>query len=285
MRRLAAAALAGPLALAPGAPAMAGLLVILVVLLTAVTQIGGVVLWFCVPAFIWAGRRLGDRKALLRTAACISIYACAYLGASLAIIPLAGAVGRVPLACGLAGEPAYGPRTAWTCLLNRHYAAPSARQALQKIGAEFSREFKDARIAYLDAGFPFFDWFPMIPHISHSDGRKVDLALLHLGDAATPSPVGYWGFVQPRVGDPQPCRGQEGWLRWNMEWLQPLLPERQFDAPRARVLLERLISMPAVRRIFIEPHLTARLGLNHSKLRFQGCMAARHDDHIHIEFE
>ncbi len=255
------------------------------ILLTAVTQIGGVVLLFCVPAFIWAGRRLGSRKPLLRTAACIGIYACAYLGVSLATIPLARAFGRVPLACGLAGSPAYAPRTVWTCLLNRHYAAPSARQALQEIGAEFFREFKDSRIAYLDAGFPFFDWFPMIPHISHGDGRKIDLALVHLDGAATPSPLGYWGFVQPRPGDPQPCRGTEGWLRWNMEWLQPLLPERQLDAPRTRVLLERLISMPTVRRIFIEPHLAARLGLNHSKLRFQGCMAARHDDHIHIEFK
>jgi hypothetical protein len=40
-----------------------------------------------------------------------------------------------------------------------------------------------------------------------------------------------------------------------------------------------------VRRVFIEPHLKARLDLARlSKVRFAGCRAARHDDHIHVDF-
>ena len=115
------------------------------------------------------------------------------------------------------------------------------------------------------------------------DGRSI-WPLIYEGGAAAPSPIGYWGFVQPRPGDPQPCKGGEGWLRWNMKWLQPLLPDLPLDRPPMQVLLLRLVSTPEVRRIFIERHLRSRLGLDYSKLRFQGCAAARHDDHIHVEF-
>lgn len=281
---LALAVLAGPLAFARVAPAKAGVLVFLVILLTAATQIGGVVLWLCVSVCAWAWRHLGDRKPLLRAGACIGIFACAYLGASLAVIPLAVALGRAPLPCGLVGEASLAPRTILTCLLNRHYATLPARQALQEIANEFSGEFKGSRVAYLDAGFPLFNWFPMIPHLSHGDGRKIDLALIYAGSAATPSPLGYWGFVQPRPGDPRPCHGRKDWLRWNMAWLQPLLPEIKPDERRTAELMYALTHNPGVIRILIETHLRQRLGLDHPKIRFQGCRAARHDDHIHVEF-
>ena len=271
---------AGLVAFARAAPVKAGLLVFLVLLLTAVTQIGGVALLLCIPAFAWAGRRLGDRRPLSWIAACVGIYALAYLGASVATIPLAGALGRAPLACGLTGEASYGPRTIWTCLLNRHYATLPSRRALQKVSAGL----KEPGIAYLDAGFPFFDWFPMIPRLSHRDGRKIDLALVYGESRATPSPIGYWDFVQPRPGDPRPCAGREGLFRWNLVWLQPLFPAAELDEPRTAELLRALIRGPNVKRIFIEPHLRRRLGVDHAKVRFQGCRAARHDDHIHVEF-
>jgi hypothetical protein len=38
-----------------------------------------------------------------------------------------------------------------------------------------------------------------------------------------------------------------------------------------------------IERIFIEPYLAARLGVSSPLLGFQGCRAARHDDHIHIQ--
>jgi hypothetical protein len=284
LRQLAAAFLAGLLALARRTPLWAGLFVFLVVLLTTVTQIGGVVLLLCIPAFAWVGRRLAERIQLIRVGACIGVYACVYLAASLAVVPLAGAFGRAPLPCGVAGEVTLAPRTFLTCLLNRHYSALPARQALQKINNEFSAEYRGFRVAYLDAGFPFFDGFPMMPHLSHGDGRKIDLALIYPDGSATPSPIGYWGFAQPRQGDPQPCAGQTGLLRWNMTWLQPLLPGKELDAPHTAALVKALARSPAVSRIFLEPHLRRRLALDHPKIRFQGCAAARHDDHIHVEF-
>jgi hypothetical protein len=38
-----------------------------------------------------------------------------------------------------------------------------------------------------------------------------------------------------------------------------------------------------VERVFIEPYLAKRLGVSSPRLRFQGCGAARHDDHVHVE--
>jgi len=38
-----------------------------------------------------------------------------------------------------------------------------------------------------------------------------------------------------------------------------------------------------VDRLFIEPYLAGRLGVSSDVLGFQGCRAARHDDHIHIQ--
>ena len=42
-------------------------------------------------------------------------------------------------------------------------------------------------------------------------------------------------------------------------------------------------NLPDIGKDFIEPHLAKRLGATTSKIRFQGCKAARHDDHIHVQ--
>lgn len=40
---------------------------------------------------------------------------------------------------------------------------------------------------------------------------------------------------------------------------------------------------PRIGKIFLAPHLAAKFGSDAPKIRFQGCAAARHDDHIHIQ--
>lgn len=284
MTRLPGAALAGPLGIARRAPATAALLLFLVLLLTALTQVGGLALWFCVPALLFVSRRIGPGRLFLKATAFVGTFSAAYLAATVLAVPLAGFFGRAPLDCGVVGKPAPGPRTLATCLLNRHYVTLPVQQALRSINNEIAAKSGGSRIFYLDAGFPFFDWFPMLPHISHADGRKVDLALSYLGRDDSPSPIGYWGFVQPRPGDPQPCDNHAGWLRWDLDWLQPALPRGTLDETGTREVLLQLAASPHVRRIFIEPHLRRRLGVDHAKIRFQGCGAARHDDHIHVEF-
>jgi hypothetical protein len=148
----------------------------------------------------------------------------------------------------------------------------------------------------LDAGFPFLDGFPLLPHLSHDDGRKVDLAFYYQGadgtyrPGALPSPIGYWGFTPPRPGEPQPCAesGTPFTLRWDMGWFQFLVrDDLALDEARTVAALRWLVaegdSGGRLDRILLEPHLKQRLGLKSERIRFQGCRAARHDDHFHIE--
>ena len=56
------------------------------------------------------------------------------------------------------------------------------------------------------------------------------------------------------------------------------------DEVHTKQLIRKIIRHKNVKKIFLEPHLKTRLGLqNESKIRFHGCHAVRHDDHIHIE--
>jgi hypothetical protein len=45
------------------------------------------------------------------------------------------------------------------------------------------------------------------------------------------------------------------------------------------------VSNYGVDKVFLEPHLTSSLGLAAPAVRFQGCRAARHDDHIHVQIQ
>ena len=60
-------------------------------------------------------------------------------------------------------------------------------------------------------------------------------------------------------------------------------PAWVLDEERTRAMILWLKARPEVTRIFIEPHLADRLGVGGGKVRFQGCRAARHDDHLHVE--
>ncbi len=260
-----------------------------VVVLTLVTQIGGAVLlgaW--VLARIWRPR---GRRSL----ATAGLFTALYAAASLWVVPpLAQLGGRVPLPCTLSADAPVRPQNPIYCVLNRHYATPQVGAMLTALAGDLSRRYPGLQVAYLDANFPFIDGFPLLPHRSHDDGRKVDLAFFYAGPAGrpsaaiTPSPIGYWGFEQPRPGDPTPCAGDpRTWtLRWDMPWLQHLLPARDLHegANRAMVLwLANSGTRFGVERLLLEPHLQRRWGVEGGLIRFQGCSAARHDDHLHVQ--
>jgi hypothetical protein len=103
---------------------------------------------------------------------------------------------------------------------------------------------------------------------------------------AVRSPIGYFAFEQPRGGGGSCGRGSPYSLRWDMDWLQPLLPDLALDEERTRAALSWLTASGGrfgVEKIFLEPHLAQRLGVSSPLIRFQGCNAARHDDHIHVQ--
>ena len=73
-----------------------------------------------------------------------------------------------------------------------------------------------------------------------------------------------------------------------MKALQPLYPDRPLEPERTRTALRWLVTEGqkfGVERVFVEPYLAARLGVSSPLLGFQGCRAARHDDHIHVQIK
>ncbi|MCX7358676.1 MAG: hypothetical protein NT015_11145 [Alphaproteobacteria bacterium] len=253
-----------------------------IVLLTLLTQIGGatygLALWLR-PRFSWASTSLGLAGLF------VALYAVAWLP----IGQIAALGGRKPLPC---VERAGLSASVVSCVLHRNYVTPELFDVLTALAEDVARRYPGAKTRALDANFPFFDGVPLPPHLSHDDGEKVDLAF-HYARRGAPapgmlaSPIGYWRFEQPRQGEPLPCGTRsQGW-RWNMEWFAPFTRrDLVLDEERTRYVLRWLAHTGAERgigKVFVEPHLAQRLGVSGDVIRFQGCRAARHDDHIHVQ--
>ena len=252
---------------------------LIVVAFTLLTQIGG--LAYVVALLATRRWRRGvslSRRAAYLTTASLLIYAAT----SIAIVPpLAGLLGRERAPC--ASTRLVG------CALNRAYLKPKTLALITALDEAIAAQFPGSSVTILEGSFPLFDGFPLPPHVSHHDGRKVDLAYFYRDASGrpiaqgSPSPIGYFHFQQPRPGDPEPCAGRFTPLRWDFAWLQPKAPVWMLDEERTRAMILWLKARPEVTRIFIEPHLADRLGVSGGKVRFQGCQAARPDDHLHVE--
>ena len=252
---------------------------LIVIALTLLTQIGGVAYVIALLA-TWPWRGAGSprwRRTVCLTVATLLVYA----SASWAMPLLATHFDRVPVRCGATTKVA--------CWLNRAYVRSTTISVVNKLDRDIASRFSHSHVTILEGSFPLFDGFPLPPHLSHHDGRKVDLAYFYR-DAngrpiarGSPSPIGYFHFQQARPGDREPCAGRFTPLRWGFSWLQPKAPAWVLDEERTRAMILWLKARPEVTRIFIEPHLADRLGVGGGKVRFQGCRAARHDDHLHVE--
>jgi hypothetical protein len=266
---------------------------VVVVLLTLLTQIGGLVM-----LLVWGVSRLALpramrawRRALINALSFVVVYAAISV---LVVPPLAALSGRVPLPCRAQPDRAFAAGSVLLCALNRHYVVPDLVVLLSELSGEIDRAFPGTTTLFLDANFPFLNGFPLLPHLSHGDGRKLDLAFYYADadsrylPAATRSPIGYWAFEQPSAGDASPCGARSLLsLRWDLDFLQDKFSDRVLEPRRTSAALQWLLTEGLrfkVDRIFIEPYLAARLGVQASPaLGFQGCRAARHDDHIHIQ--
>jgi hypothetical protein len=169
------------------------------------------------------------------------------------------------------------------CLLGRNYVREGGVEVVRDAQAAVEAAFGPSPVTWLDASGPLN--LPLWPHRSHKDGRQVDLSLYYEtldGEPIRP-PVwsGYFAYEPPRSGERQPCGAGSrpmdlGDPRDDRNW--------RWDEARTTALVQALIDDARVRRIFVEPHLADRMGLaGHPKVRFAGCNAARHDDHIHID--
>lgn len=249
--------------------------------MTILTQIGGVI--YLLSLFLKRKFEWGKLKLMVS-------FLMIYLLFTFLIFPiLAPFGGRVPL-------PITGnlqPLTIWTVLLNRHYVRDDLKLLMIEVSDQMEDQFSEAKTNYLDANFPFYGGFPLFPHLSHNDGRKLDLAFYYLKDGersdSAPSFMGYGIYEDPISGEldyPQRCRDQGFWQYGILGKFFPDGDEENYeiDSKRTRSLLLKLSNHSAISKIFIEPHLKTRWSLSkHDKIRFHGCQAVRHDDHIHFQ--
>ncbi|WP_339760549.1 hypothetical protein [uncultured Hoeflea sp.] len=255
--------------------------------LTILTQIGGIV--------YLASKLATGATGIRRSSATLLVFIILYVAATASANMVAPIFGRVPISCTAHASGTIAVQTPIYCILNRNYVTQSMLDLVSTLAVDVNQQFPGTTTVVLDGNFPFLDGFPLLPHLSHSDGRKLDIAFYYKDtngefiNQATRSPIGYFAFEQASPGDEQPCMGRRDILttRWDLDWLQPLFPAYSIEEKRTAFALEWLategVRRFALDKVFVEPHVRNALGLTGDAIRFQGCRAARHDDHIHIQ--
>lgn len=267
-------------------------IVLLVIILTIISQVGGLILILCIP--IWKVIRKSSVNRWKQRIINFVIFTFSYVLITLTVIPLLAPItGRVALP--VFNDSRIKPLNYMTCLLNRHYVTPELKNTLEEVAKNMEEKYPETVVAYLDANFPFFNNFPLIPHLSHDDGEKLDLAFFYKEkdslsplNRQTPSFIGYGAFEGPKPGEtdsPAACHNK-GY--WQYSLIGKLIPGKTadkmvFDEQRTKYLTQLFSRQTSIGKIFIEPHLKERWQLNSPKIRYHGCHAVRHDDHIHVQ--
>lgn len=262
---------------------------LIVVILTLLTQVGGLVWLLTLALDVFVQRRRKIR--FFKTGA----FATLYITAILVIVPpLARQFGRVPLPA--FSNPHLKPENILFCLFNRQYVRPELKSALESVALKMQEQFPGTIIRYMDANFPLIEGYPLEPHFSHRDGKKVDIAFFWKGTktgkqySGTPSPFGYGVCIEPKPDEYDynaECEKQGFWyIAYDQRIASCFYNKDQYvsDEPRNKEMTRLFAEEKGVRKILLQPHLKTRWGLEkYDKLRPQGCRAARHDDHIHVQ--
>jgi hypothetical protein len=209
------------------------------ILVTLVTQVGGLAF-----ALTWiVSCALSERvRGLKRAAVQIALFVCGYVVLhSFVVPPLAAMGGRVPLPCAAESGRPFAAAHPLYCWLDRHYVDVRLVTLMTDLSRDVERAHPGTVTLFLDANLPFLNGFPLLPHLSHDDGRKLDIAYYYAAPGGsylpgqTRSPIGYWGFEQPTATDRSMCpRGSWLTLRWDMTALQELLPAMPLEPERTR---------------------------------------------------
>jgi hypothetical protein len=261
------------------------------IILTILTQVGGVIYLLSLLTHAFIDRKTG--RKISRVGLKFGSFLLLYLLSTFLIVPvLARPFGRVALPITESGH--LQPLNIITCLLNRHYVRPELKEATLAVAKQMNARYPGTVINYLDANFPFINKFPLIPHLSHNDGKKLDLAFLYIDQKSgspsdeAPSIIGYGVNEEPAANEinmPGQCALNGS---WQYSFMSKIIPQGKkadfvFDAIRTKAVVNLFVSEKEVGKIFIEPHLKTRLKLTSDKIRFHGCQAVRHDDHIHVQ--
>jgi hypothetical protein len=257
---------------------------IVFILLTVITQIGGVVY----VASLLACRKFAKYKKNKQ----VIVFVLLYLISAFLIVPYtAPFFGRERV-----WESEYIKGQSWFYkLANRNYVRPELNHVLKDVSEEFRVEHEGMKLVVLDANFPFINKFPLLPHLSHNDGKKVDVSLIYENTDATltnkkPSVSGYGVFEEPKpeeYNQVDVCKKEGYWQYDFPKYLTFGKTNKDIVfSERGTVDLVRIIlKQPEVGKLFIEPHLKYRLHLDNKKIRYHGCRAVRHDDHIHFQLK
>ena len=258
--------------------------IIIILLLTAVTQIGGLIYLI---SLILVNKKT-EKKRLKR----IGIFVILYIFATFLIVPnLAPAFGREKIK-----ETEFlQAHSFFYKLANRNYVKPQLNKAIEKIANDFEKRNSGIRMVYLDANFPFIDKFPLLPHLSHNDGKKIDISLIYENKNGKltnkkPSISGYGAFESPTEKEYDQisvCKNKGNWQYDFTKYvtLGTINKEIKFSNKGTRELANLILKQNEIGKLFIEPHLKHRLNLKNGKVRFHGCQAVRHDDHIHFQLK
>lgn len=265
---------------------------LLAALLTVATQVGAIVVLLWWPIRLLLRRTLKKQKGAfwIRT----GLFTAWWCMFSLAIIPALAPPLSGREALPIWSNPQLKPLHIGYALLNRHYVRPQLKSLLEDSAKQLDQKYPGSVIAYLDACFPFRNGYPLLPHLSHNDGRKADIAFLFQNAESSEylalkgkSVIGYGGCVLPRSNEydqPAVC-AQKGHSQYNVLYqLMPQINSRVLDKERTREMIRLFAKHPNTGKLLLEPHIKSRLRLsNYNKIRFQGCHAVRHDDHVHVQ--
>jgi hypothetical protein len=138
-------------------------------------------------------------------------------------------------------------------------------------------------MVYLDANFPFIDKFPLLPHLSHNDGKKIDVSLIYENPNGQltnrkPSVSGYGVYESPKpkeYNQTTVCKKEGDWQYDFPKYLTlgKINKDIQFSENGKRNLVDLILKQHTIGKMFIEPHLKRRLHLANEKIRFHGCQA------------
>lgn len=220
----------------------------------------------------------------------VLVFAVLYLVSTFFIIPLiAPLFGRQKIV----NNSHLKPAGYVTVLLNRNYVTSKTNLFLQGVSNQLMREESEVQIRYLDACFPFIKGFPLLPHLSHNDGCKIDFSLVYQDENGTivnqgKSLSGYGVFEEAHKGEFNQCEDclEKGYFQYDYPkylTLGSINSDLYFSERGTKELIEAILNCKNLTKLFIEPHLKQRLNLSDKRIRFHGCGAVRHDDHIHVQ--
>jgi hypothetical protein len=259
--------------------------------LTLLTQIGGLVWLLSLGINHFAQKRWSIKG--LRW----GIFFLLYTLTTILVVPPIARIcfDRVPLP--VFSNSHLEPENLFFSFFNRTYVKSGFRKTLEEVAEQMQEKFPGSAIWFMDANFPFIDGYPLEPHLSHRDGKKIDLSFYWKSVKAgvpiskNPSPTGYGLWAEPLPGEfdyAQHCIEKGNWFIGYDEQLGNWGYDKKdytFDGARTREMLRLLVEHPAIDKILIQPHLKKRLDLEgYNKVRAQGCHAARHDDHVHVQW-